>query len=186
MSSENQTQITDAAPAVDAPTTSEPPVVNISDELDGLIKETVAEQGRLKKRLETFRNLKKADRRRAREGLKRKNKKHPYGEQSVPRKASGFATPKYISPELCEFLGIPVGTQRPRTEIGPILTNYVKEHKLTGREGFLRKDGELNRQYITPDEKLIKLIGNPDALNFFSLQRELNKHFKDPQLTAAA
>jgi chromatin remodeling complex protein RSC6 len=182
MSTQPTTEVPTTDPAAETPTTTTNESMNLSEVLDQLLKEHIAEHARTKKVIETLRNAKKAYRREQRDGAKRRNKRNHQGDGSKPRPLSGFATPKYISPELCEFLGVPVGSQKARTDVGREVTTYVKQKGLTGRAGHFRKDKvTLNKQFITPDDKLIKLIGNPDGLNFFSLQRELNKHFKDPE-----
>ncbi|GAQ89135.1 hypothetical protein KFL_004900020 [Klebsormidium nitens] len=46
------------------------------------------------------------------------------------KEPSGFAKPSYLSPELCEFLDLPIDSQLPRTEVTKRLVAYVKEHDL--------------------------------------------------------
>ena len=83
---------------------------------------------------------------------------------------SGFAKPNKISDELCEFIGVPSGTEKSRTDITRYINAYVKEHNL---------NKPTNRRVILPDEKLKKIL-NPKAgeeVTFFVLQRLISHHF---------
>ena len=83
---------------------------------------------------------------------------------------SGFAKPNKISDELCEFICVPSGTEKSRTDITRYINAYVKEHNL---------NKPTNRRVILPDEKLKKIL-NPKAgeeVTFFVLQRLISHHF---------
>lgn len=147
----------------------------VAEFVDQIIQVRINEQLRSKKELEMLRQLKKIYKRELREVSKTKTRKVRRGD--TKREPSGIATDKYMSPALCEFLGYPEGTRLPRTVVSTKVTNYAKDNGLLGREGHLKKDGTLSKQYITPDEKLKSLIGDPEDLTFFSLQRALNPHF---------
>ena len=83
---------------------------------------------------------------------------------------SGFAKPNKISDELCDFIGVPHGTEKSRTDITRYINAYVKEHNL---------NKPTNRRVIIPDEKLKKIfkITNDEEVTFFVLQRLISHHF---------
>ena len=83
---------------------------------------------------------------------------------------SGFAKPNKISDELCDFIGVPHGTEKSRTDITRYINAYVKEHNL---------NKPTNRRIILPDEKLknILKINNDEEVTFFILQRLISHHF---------
>ena len=83
---------------------------------------------------------------------------------------SGFAKPNKISDELCDFIGVPHGTEKSRTDITRYINAYVKEHNL---------NKPTNRRIILPDEKLKKIlkINNEEEVTFFILQRLISHHF---------
>ena len=80
-----------------------------------------------------------------------------------------------ISDELCDFIGVPHGTEKSRTDITRYINAYVKEHNL---------NKPTNRRVILPDEKLKKIlkINNDEEVTFFILQRLISHHF--PSLSA--
>jgi chromatin remodeling complex protein RSC6 len=83
---------------------------------------------------------------------------------------SGFAKPNKISDELCDFIGVPHGTEKSRTDITRYINAYVKEHNL---------NKPTNRRIILPDDKLknILKINNNEEVTFFILQRLISHHF---------
>jgi len=83
---------------------------------------------------------------------------------------SGFAKPTKISNELCEFLKKPFGSEVARTEVTQYLISYIKENEL---------QNAVNKQCITPDEKLQLLLNAPkdENITFFNIQSHMNKHF---------
>ena len=83
---------------------------------------------------------------------------------------SGFAKPNKISDELCDFIGVPHGTEKSRTDITRYINAYVKEHNL---------NKPTNRRIILPDDKLknILKINNDEEVTFFILQRLISHHF---------
>lgn len=93
--------------------------------------------------------------------------------ERVPRKPSGFAKPAYLSPEMCDFLGVPNGTELARTEVTKRLLQYVKEHNCQHPE---------NKRIINLDAKLKALL-NPEEgeeVSYFNIQRLLKKHYQKP------
>lgn len=86
------------------------------------------------------------------------------------RTPSGFATPRKVTDELCNFMNKSNGTEIARTEVTKALIAYIKENKL---------ENEQNSQFIYPDEKLKFLldIKDGDELTYFNIQKYMNKHF---------
>lgn len=83
---------------------------------------------------------------------------------------SGFAKPNKISNELCDFIGVPHGTEKSRTDITRYINSYVKEHNL---------NKPTNRRIILPDDKLRAILNVKDdeEVTFFILQRLISHHF---------
>ena len=83
---------------------------------------------------------------------------------------SGFAKPNKISDELCDFIGVPHGTEKSRTDITRYINSYVKEHNLNKPS---------NRRVILPDDKLKAILNVKDGeeVTFFILQRLISHHF---------
>jgi len=83
---------------------------------------------------------------------------------------SGFAKPNKISDELCDFIGVPHGTEKSRTDITRYINSYVKEHNL---------NKPTNRRIILPDDKLRAILNVKDdeEVTFFVLQRLISHHF---------
>jgi chromatin remodeling complex protein RSC6 len=92
---------------------------------------------------------------------------------------SGFAKPNKISDELCDFINVPHGTEKSRTEITRYINAYVKEHNL---------NKPTNRRIILPDDKLknILKINNDEEVTFFILQRLISHHFPSNATKVAA
>jgi chromatin remodeling complex protein RSC6 len=86
------------------------------------------------------------------------------------RMPSGFAKPCKVTKELCAFMNKNEGTEIARTEVTRALIAYIKENKL---------ENSTNSKIIAPDEKLKVLLGIEDGqeLNYFNIQKYMNKHF---------
>ena len=87
------------------------------------------------------------------------------------RKPSGFASPTTVSPDLCAFMGKPVGTLISRTETSKFLSTYITENHLYA---------ENNKSVIIPDNNLLHLLGNPSTeteITYFTIQKYINRHF---------
>jgi chromatin remodeling complex protein RSC6 len=108
------------------------------------------------------------------EKMFRKMKKDMIPEdQRVPRKPSGFAKATYMSPTLCDFLGVAHGTEMARTEVTKHVLAYVKEQNLQNPE---------NKRIINMNDKLQKLL-NPEkdeVVTYFSIQRLMKVHYVKP------
>ena len=97
------------------------------------------------------------------------------GERIVQK--TGFALPVGLSPQLCEFLSVPVGTLLSRTDVTRQINAYIKEHSLQNPQ---------NGRQIIPDEKLTNLLqpGGAD-LSYFTLQKFMKHHFLKKDATQA-
>jgi len=100
-------------------------------------------------------------------GLKKEASKKKKKEIRSP---SGFAKPSKVTKELCEFMNKNEGTEIARTEVTRALVAYIKENKL---------ENITNSRIISPDEKLKVLLDIEDGLelNYFNIQKYMNKHF---------
>jgi len=96
--------------------------------------------------------------------------------ENAKKSPSGFAKPNKISDELCDFIGVPHGTEKSRTDITRHINSYVKENNL---------NKPTNRRVIVPDEKLktILKINDGEEVTFFILQRLISHHFPPKQGT---
>lgn len=99
-------------------------------------------------------------------------------EQRVPRKPSGFAKATYMSPVLCDFLGVPHETQMARTEVTKHVLSYVKENNLQNPE---------MKRIINMDAKLQKLLEpkSDEVVTYFSIQRLMKVHYIKPESAPA-
>ena len=100
-------------------------------------------------------------------GLKKETNKN---KNKGNRKPSGFAKPSKVTKELCDFMNKNEGTEFARTEVTKMLISYIKENKL---------ENETNSKIINPDSKLKVLLGIDEGqeLNYFNIQKYMNKHF---------
>jgi len=96
--------------------------------------------------------------------------------ENAKKSPSGFAKPNKISDELCDFIGVPHGSEKSRTDITRHINSYVKENNL---------NKPTNRRVIVPDEKLktILKINDGEEVTFFILQRLISHHFPPKQGT---
>ena len=92
------------------------------------------------------------------------------------RKPSGFARPSKVTKELCQFMNKSEGTEIARTDVTRALVAYIKENKL---------ENATNSKIIAPDEKLKNLLGvaDGDELNYFNIQKYMNKHFVKAEMS---
>ena len=100
-----------------------------------------------------------------------KKKKSPGG--SGMKHQSGIAKPGFISPELCDFLGVSKGTEMARTEVIKYVNKYIKEQKLQDQN---------NKKVIVPDAKLQTLLqsNSTDEITYFNLQTYMKPHYANP------
>jgi len=94
-----------------------------------------------------------------------------------PRAPSGFAKPTPLSAEMCEFLGMPMGSELARTEVTKRVLAYVKDNELQNKD---------NKRVIEVDAKLKALLkpSDDEQVTYFSIQRLLKVHY--PPKAAAA
>lgn len=83
---------------------------------------------------------------------------------------NGFAKPCKIKVELCDFLGVPHGSEMSRTDVTRGVNAYIKKFNLNKPE---------NKRFIVPDDKLRSLLGvkPTEEVSYFQLQRYLSPHF---------
>lgn len=110
--------------------------------------------------------------------IEKSQKKKRVVDPSKPRTPSGIAKPAPITDELCDFLGVAHGTQMSRIDVIKKVNEYITSHNLKNPE---------NKQTITPDAKLQKLLSPPEGavVKFFNLQTYLKKHFPKPAAPVA-
>lgn len=87
-----------------------------------------------------------------------------------PRAPSGFAKPTPLSAEMCEFLGMPMGSELARTEVTKRVLAYVKDNELQNKD---------NKRVIEVDAKLKALLkpSDDEQVTYFSIQRLLKVHY---------
>lgn len=92
---------------------------------------------------------------------------------------SGIAKPGFISPALCNFIGVIEGTEMARTEVIKFVNKYIKEKELQDNN---------NKKVIVPDAKLQTLLQskNSDEITYFNLQTYMKPHYANPQKEATA
>lgn len=172
--------VVEAAPVVSEPVSAEPAVeASVETQLaaavtatETLHKDVQALAGLLRRAVKAYgRERRLADKEVARAQRKRARKE---GTDGTVRKPTSFQTPKAISQQLCDFLGVPAGTQMARTDVTKAIGKYIKDHGLQNTE---------NKRKFTPDSKLSKLFGPLQAkhkekgFEYFNLQTYLAPHF---------
>jgi hypothetical protein len=86
------------------------------------------------------------------------------------RANNAFLVEKPLSPELCSFMGIAVGSKRSQTQVTKFVSEYVKSHNCY--------DPNFKRRII-PNAALAKLLRVDDKteVTYLNLQRFLKVHF---------
>lgn len=109
--------------------------------------------------------------------LQKLQKKKKSGGSGVKHQ-SGIAKPGFISPELCDFIGVSAGTEMARTEVIKYVNKYIKEHQL---------QDQANKKVIVPDAKLQSLLQSSknDEITYFNLQTYMKPHYANPNKTAS-
>ncbi len=162
-------EVKDASPAVESS--------NVDALFAKLISQFTELQTELASGMKTFQtNLRTLQKEVAREQkeakklIEKSQKKKRVQDPSKPRTPSGIAKPAPITNELCDFLGVAHGTQMSRIDVIKQVNQYITTHNLKNPE---------NKQTITPDAKLQKLLSPPEGavVKFFNLQTYLKKHF---------
>lgn len=155
---------------------NEKTIVQTSTPLQEQIKSIQCELGALTSQIrELSKKLTTVDKRYAKERKQmerlQKKKKSPGG--SGIKHQSGIAKPGFISPELCDFLGVSKGTEMARTEVIKYVNKYIKEQKLQDQN---------NKKVIVPDAKLQTLLqsNSTDEITYFNLQTYMKPHYANP------
>jgi chromatin remodeling complex protein RSC6 len=135
-------------------------------EFDNLVNQLTMMKNQLTTIQRTIKNLER-DVKKEMKGLKKEAIK---SKPKTIRAPSGFAKPSKVTKELCSFMNKEEGTEIARTEVTRALVAYIKENKL---------ENQTNSKIITPDEKLKMLLEIKDGeeLNYFNIQKYMNKHF---------
>jgi upstream activation factor subunit UAF30 len=104
--------------------------------------------------------------------VKQLQKKKKSGGSGIKHQ-SGIAKPGFISPELCNFLGVSKGTELARTEVIKYVNTYIKENQLQDQN---------NKKVILPDAKLQTLLQSTtdDEITYFNLQTFMKPHYVNP------
>ncbi len=86
------------------------------------------------------------------------------------RMPSGFAKPTRLSDELANFLNVPVGTEKARTDVTKMINEYIKENQL---------QDEKDKRTIIPNVELRKIMNLQEGqtLTYFNLQTYIKHHF---------
>lgn len=102
---------------------------------------------------------------------KLQNKKKSGG--SGVKHQSGIAKPGFISPALCNFIGVSEGTEMARTEVIKFVNKYIKDKQLQDKN---------NKKIIVPDAKLQTLLQSKksDEITYFNLQTFMKPHYANP------
>jgi len=147
-----------AADDKDTQGTVEDPMKNLQEKIGAVTALFKEIQGGLKGVARDYEKLKKV--------VEKIQKKR----ENARKSPSGFAKPNKISNELCDFIGVPHGTEKSRTDITRYINSYVKEHNLNKPS---------NRRVILPDDKLKAILNVKDGeeVTFFILQRLISHHF---------
>ncbi len=173
--------VADASPAAAATESS-----NVDALFAKLISQFTELQTELTSGMKTFQtNLRTLQKEVAREQkeakklIEKSQKKKRVVDPSKPRTPSGIAKPAPITNELCDFLGVAHGTQMSRIDVIKKVNEYITTHNLKNPE---------NKQTITPDAKLQKLLSPPEGaiVKFFNLQTYLKKHFPKAEVAPVA
>jgi chromatin remodeling complex protein RSC6 len=93
----------------------------------------------------------------------------------MSRPSSGFTLPQRLSPELCQFLGLPNGSSMSPLDVTKQIYNYARENSL------------VNGREINPNAALRALLtlNENDQLNFFNFQRYFRHNYLGPDPVAA-
>jgi upstream activation factor subunit UAF30 len=104
--------------------------------------------------------------------VKQLQKKKKSGGSGIKHQ-SGIAKPGFISPELCNFIGVTKGTELARTEVIKYVNKYIKENQLQDQN---------NKKVILPDAKLQTLLQSTtdDEITYFNLQTFMKPHYVNP------
>lgn len=103
--------------------------------------------------------------------LKRTQKKPRPTNINAPKKPFVFGVPTGLSDQMCEFLGLPAGTQMTRNDVTHQIHLYCKQHNLLA-------DGD--RRIINPDAKMETILSpraNGEQLTYLNLQHYIKHNY---------
>lgn len=143
---------------------------NNQEEIFSQFEQLLSQLGTLNSQIVNIRQNIKVLEKNVKSELKCLKKENIKSKPKSNRTPSGFAKPCKISKELCTFMNKPDGTELARTEVTRALNKYIKENKLQNIS---------NSRIILPDDKLKSLLDlkEGDELNYFNIQKHMNKHF---------
>jgi len=167
-----------AVPAVVAATaapaqSSEQLLTSLTEQLKALSTEFTA---KVREAVKATQEAAKAAKKEQRDS-KKKRKISPEEMTPEQRKAwearranNAFLVERALSPELCQFMGISVGSKRSQTQVTKYISDYVKSHNCF--------DPNFKRRII-PNAALAKLLRVDDKteVTYLNLQRFLKVHF---------
>merc|ERR1712117_33494 len=90
--------------------------------------------------------------------------------QNKMPKGSGLTKPLNLSTELADLVGAKKGEKLSRPEVVKRLWAHIKTNKLQDPE---------NKQYFTPDAKMIPIFGK-DKIRAFGMAKFLKTHLTNP------
>lgn len=154
-----------------AETTTETTVSPVIQQIDVIQDEIVALSTQLRGLTQKLRLVKKEHIKNQKQ-LEKLQKKKKSGGSSIKHQ-SGIAKPGFISPALCNFIGVNAGTEMARTEVIKYVNKYIKEHQLQDQN---------NKKVIVPDAKLQTLLQSTtkDEITYFNLQTFMKPHYANP------
>ena len=165
-----------AAPSTDVAVVAEAPQPTVAE----IVAEMTKSLTTIRETITAFHSqLKKIEKRAARDvkdARKRKHRAPAVDENGNPKPArqNVFSRPNRLSDDLCVFLGLPKGSEKSRSEVTTLITNYVKENNLKNKHE-IKADGKL-RKLLTPNDQTATYF-DTQTLTYFNLQRYLNKHY---------
>ncbi len=142
---------------------------NLSEDYKSLIGELTNLKREITSVCAQVRSLEKEANKRFKRYKKQEQKLNKRGN----KKPSGIAVPQKISSELSYFMGIEEGKEVARTEVTKYIIQYIKDNNL---------QDPTNNKLIKPDSNLSSLLdtnkeGEDVEVNYFNIQRFMNKHF---------
>ena len=168
-------QVVESAPVVEQVVTevseTSGEVVSLDDQFKDILTRIQAFRTMSNELMADVRKLQKSANKHIKDSKKKRKRKRNLN-PDVKRAPSGFAKPTKISESLCNFLGVPSGSEMARTEVTKYLTKYIKEHQL---------QDQANRRIIICDSKLTTLLNvkpTDDAVTYFNLQKFMKPHFQ--------
>jgi len=149
--------------------------VDLMDEMNESFSSLLTTISSLKIQMTGLQNKIKSVERIAKKKIKQLYRKNTKNKNKGNKNPSGFANPTKISTKLCDFMDLPDGSERARTDVTKYIIKYIKDNDLVDPK---------NAQIIKPNNKLQSLLDmkeHADPLTYFNIQRYMNKHFLKSQ-----